>query len=122
MMNVSYSFQTKKSGPGFKRFLKERLQFGLDRFESKIESVAVRVSDSDRNGAATCRIQLKLNASGKVQVNADGENQYLAATEAIQRLRKSLSRDNELRRRGRKIRQRRSIKRDSSAFSKAGLQ
>ncbi|MDG2385758.1 MAG: HPF/RaiA family ribosome-associated protein [Pirellulaceae bacterium] len=116
MLNVRYSFQNKKSGARFKQFLEERLQFSLDRFESKIESIAVRVSDRDRSGAAACRIQLKLSPSGKVQVNAEGENHYLAATEAIQRLRNSLTRDNELRRRGRKNRQRRSIKRDSGAF------
>ena len=115
-MNIKYSFDSKRSGIRFREFLQARLPLSLDRFKSRIEAVDVRTSEEERSGDALCRIQLELVPTGMVQVCGKGGTHYLAAADAIQKLKPMLTRSIEQRRNPRKTRRRRPLKREADAF------
>ncbi|SIO65886.1 Ribosome-associated translation inhibitor RaiA [Singulisphaera sp. GP187] len=99
MRGVNYELQDE-----LKDHIERRLRFALGRFASRIERIAVRISDVNgpRGGIdKRCRISIGLIPKGVVMIEGAGDDPFILVADAAKRARQSVRRNLERRRRSR---------------------
>ena len=76
-----------------REFVQQKVQFGLDRFDNRVERVTVRLEDETENLESFdgyCYVKALLSSMDDISVSSDGESAEDSVLQAIQKMQNAI--------------------------------
>lgn len=106
-MKIEILAKNVKNEEMVRSFIQRKVDFALDRVETRIKNVVVRIEDETKTSPAfdgICKIEVDMLPRGHVHVSATGESVFDCVLQAIRKMEHAVKHDIDRRRRSSKIR------------------
>lgn len=90
-----------------REYIKQKVHFAMDRIDSRIDQVTVRLEDETKDSAAfdgVCRIEIDMHPRGHIHISANGESTHDCILQAVRKMEHAVKHDIDRHRRSSKIR------------------
>lgn len=106
-MKIEIKTKNVKNESMVREYIERKVHFALDRIDSRIEKVVVRLEDETKDSKlfdGNCRIEIDLHPRGHLHVSAHGESTYDAVLQAVRKMEHAVKHDIDRNRRSSRIR------------------
>lgn len=89
MMKIEIITKNVKNELMVREYIQRKVHFAIDRVDSRVDHVTVRIEDETKNSAAfdgLCRIEIDLHPRGHLHVSSKGETVFDCALQAIRKM------------------------------------